>query len=159
VRDPITATRDGRYRVRLSWQERELVRGLCGELRTLLERGDEAVARLYPPAYREDEEAAAEFAQLVHPELTQQRLAALELLDATAQAETLDQGEAEAWCGALNDLRLVLGDRLGVAEDLDLGAIDLARHPRGRELALYGWLTHLQGAAVEALASRLPPPP
>ena len=55
----------------------------------------------------------------------------------------------------LDALRLVLGERLGVTEDLDLGALSLLRHPQARELALYGWLTAVQNAAVEALASRL----
>jgi Domain of unknown function (DUF2017) len=153
-RAPVSATRDGRYRLRLGDAERELVRGLCGDLRELVRRGEE-VDRLYPAAYRDDEEAADEFSQLVHTDLKTQRLEALDLVARTLDADVLDQGEAEAWCGALNDLRLVLGERLGVSEDTDLGAISLLRDPRARELALYGWLTYLQGTLVEALASRL----
>ncbi|HEU5212051.1 MAG TPA: DUF2017 family protein, partial [Gaiellaceae bacterium] len=62
--------------------------------------------------------------------------------------------QAAAWCGALNDARLVLGERLGVTEDLYENGI--ARDdPRARELAFYAWLTWLQGELVEALSSRL----
>ena len=155
LRTPISPLRDGRYRLRLDEPERELVRGLCAELRELILQDDAAVGRLFPAAYRHDEEAAAEFARLVHGDLKRQRLDALDLVVRTVGEAVLDEAQAEAWCGALNDLRLVLGERLGVTEDLDLGAVALLRHPHARELALYGWLTYLQGATVEALASRL----
>jgi hypothetical protein len=54
-------------------------------------------------------------------------------------------------CGALNDLRLVLGERLGVTEDVYERDVD----PRVPELAVYGWLTWLRGSIVEVLAARL----
>jgi hypothetical protein len=153
-RSPISPTRDGRYRVRLAEHERELVRGLCGELRELVRRDDNAVARLFPPAYRGDDEAADEFDELMRPELRDQRLESLDTVARTVDEDVIDHAQAEAWCGALNDLRLVLGERLGVTEDLDLGTL-IPTDPRSRELALYGWLTYLQGNLVEALASRL----
>ena len=153
-RAPISTTRDGRYRVRLGGGERDLVRELLGDLRELVRRG-EGVDRLYPAAYRDDEEAAEEFSRLVHQDLQKDRLAALDLVTRTLDEDVLDQEQAEAWCGALNDLRLVLGERLGVTEETDMGAVALLRHPQARELALYGWLTYLQGTLVDALASRL----
>jgi hypothetical protein len=153
-RAPISATRDGRYRLRLGAQERELVRELCGELRELVRRDDNSVARLFPPAFRGDDEAADEFDELMRPEMRNQRLESLDTVARTVGEETIDHAEAEAWCGALNDLRLVLGERLGVTEDLDLSTL-IPTDPRSRELALYGWLTYLQGNLVEALASRL----
>ena len=54
-------------------------------------------------------------------------------------------------CGALNDLRLVLGERLGVTEDVYERDVD----PRVPELAVYDWLTWLHGSIVEVLAARL----
>jgi hypothetical protein len=155
LRTPIAPLPDGRYRLRLDAGERRLVRGLCEELGELIRADDAGVARLFPPGSRDDEEAAKEFAKLVHPGLREQRLASLDVVARSLDSDTLSQEEAEAWCGALNDLRLVLGERLGVTEDLDLGALALLRHPQARELALYGWLTAVQSAAVEALASRL----
>ena len=155
LRTPIAPLPDGRYRLRLDAGERNLVRGLCDELGELIREDDAGVARLFPPGYRDDDDAAEEFSQLVHPGLREQRLASLDVVARSLEQDTLSEAEAEAWCGALNDLRLVLGERLGVTEDLDLGALSLLRHPQARELALYGWLTAVQSAAVEALASRL----
>lgn len=153
-RSVIAPTRDGQYRLRIGEQERNLLRGLCGELRELLGRDDEMVSRLYPVAYREDPEAAAEFDRIVRPDVRKARLAAVDLVAQTLDAELIGQEEAEAWCGALNDLRLVLGESLGVTEDVYEDGID-PRDPRALQLALYGWLTWLQSAVVEALASRL----
>ena len=47
-----------------------------------------------------------------------------------------------------------LDERLGVTEELNETGIDRG-DPRAPELALYGWLTWLQGEVVESLASRL----
>lgn len=153
-RAPITAIRDGRYRLLIGDQERNLLRGLCGELHELLGRDDEMVSRLYPAAYRDDDEAAAEFDRIVRPDVRRARLAAVDLVAQTIDEELIDQEHAEAWCGALNDLRLVLAESLGVTEDVYEDGID-PRDPRAPQLALYGWLTWLQSAVVEALASRL----
>ena len=76
------------------------------------------------------------------------------MVDETSRAERVDHEQLEAWCGALND-RLVLGERLGVTEDLYVTGVR-RNDPRAPQLALYGWLTWLQGEVVEALASRLP---
>jgi hypothetical protein len=50
----------------------------------------------------------------------------------------------------LNDLRLVLGTHLDVTEDIDYENLD-PREPRGRDLAVYGYLSWLQEQLVEAL--------
>ena len=154
ARDPVRALRDGGYRLALPGGERELLRRLCRELRALIEAEDEAVARLFPAAYRDDSAASAEYDRLVRDGLAAGRLEALATVERTIEAERLDEEQLAAWCGALNDLRLVLGERLGVTEDLYEEGID-PRDPRAPELALYGWLTWLQGSVVEALASRL----
>ena len=64
----------------------------------------------------------------------------------------LDADQAQAWLGALNDSRLVLGERLGVTEDLEelisaLGEDD----PRLALLWVYDRLTYLQESLVQAL--------
>lgn len=151
----VRALRGGRYRVRLGGEERALLRSLAGELREAIRAGDEGVARLFPPAYRDDADANAEYERLTRGELASGRLAALEALASTADADELADDDANAWCGALNDLRLVLGGRLGVTEGLYEDGID-PRDPRAEQLALYGWLTWLQAELVDALASRLP---
>lgn len=149
--------RDGGYRLSLDAHEREALVGLCDELRDLIEADDPGVARLFPAAFRDDEAASAEYERLTRGELTAGRLAALRVVEETSAAERLSHEQAEAWCGALNDLRLVLGERLGVTEDLYVTGVR-RDDPRAPELALYGWLTWLQGEVVEALASRLSNP-
>jgi hypothetical protein len=153
-RPPVRPLRGGGYGLHLGSDERRLLRGLCVELRELIGGADDSVARLFPAAYRDDAEASAEYDRLVRDELVTGRLDALRTVEATIEAERLDEEQLDAWCGALNDLRLVLGERIGVTEDMYETAID-PRDPRAPELALYGWLTWLQGNVVEALASRL----
>ena len=151
---PVTPLRDGGFRIALGRAERRVLRELCGELRALIEADDAAVARLFPSAYRDDPAASAEYDRLVRHGLAAGRLDALATVERTLAAKRLDEEQLAAWCGALNDLRLVLGERLGVTEDLYEEGID-PRDRRAPDLAVYGWLTWLQGAVVEALASRL----
>ncbi|MGH3104319.1 MAG: DUF2017 family protein [Gaiellaceae bacterium] len=153
--EPVRPLRDGSYRLRLGGTERQALRGFCEELRELIEADGDEVARLFPAAYRDDAEASAEYDRLVRDELVGGRLESLRTVEATIDCERLDEAQLAAWCGTLNDLRLVLGERIGVTEDLYETGID-PRDPRAPELALYGWLTWLQGHVVEALSSRLP---
>jgi hypothetical protein len=144
--------RHGRYRVSLAEHEREALRGFCRELAELLAgstEDDPAVERLFPSAYRDDDEAAAEWAELARPGLEDGKLAALRLTEATVAATELDEEQAQTWLRTLNDLRLVLGTRLDVHED------DSLLRLREPHYAAYAWLTWLQGELVEALASGL----
>lgn len=148
------ALEDGTYRVRIGVDERRALATLCAELRTLIEADAGDVARLFPAAYGDDADASAEYDRLVRDDLVAQRLDALRIVRETVEAERLDEAQLAAWCGALNDLRLVLGERLGVTEDLYADGID-PRDPRAPQLELYAWLTWLQAHVVDALASRL----
>ena len=60
---------------------------------------------------------------------------ALATVRETLVAETLDLEQADQWLRALNDMRLVLGTRWDVTEQLDYGKLDL-NAPRGRERGL-----------------------
>ena len=151
---PVRPLRKGGYRIVLERAEREALRTLCAELRELIAADDEAVARLFPAAYRDDAAASAEYDRLVRDGLSAGRLETLATVERTIGAERVDEDELAAWCGALNDLRLVLGEQLGVTEDLYEDGVDPS-DPRAPQLAVYGWLTFLQGSVVEALASRL----
>lgn len=153
-RAPIRALGDD-YALALSPDERAVVRRLARELAELVEAGHPAVGRLFPAAFRDDEAAAAEFDRLVREGLVAGRLRALATVDRSADAERLTHEEVEAWCGALNDIRLTLAERLDVTDDLYERGID-PDDPRAPDLALYGWLTWLQGMIVEALSARLP---
>jgi uncharacterized protein DUF2017 len=145
---------DGGYRLGLERHERELVDALAAELEQLVRVDDDAVARLFPPAYKDDAAAAEEFRRLTRGSLADGRLRALATVRGTVDAERLDDAQADAWCTALNDMRLVLGERIGVTEDLYERELD-RRDPRAPELAIYAWLTWLQASVIDALASGL----
>ena len=153
-RHPVRPLPGGDYRLDLTPDERSAVGSLAADVETLIRAEDESVSRLFPDAYRDDAEASADYRRLVHDDLVQGRLDAIESVTATIDATRLDAEQLEAWCGALNDVRLVLGERLGVTDDVYERGIDPA-DPRAPHLALYGWVTWLQGEIVEALASRL----
>ncbi len=133
--------------MRLSPEERSLLLGLVGELRAQLEgeSRDPSLRRLFPPAY-DDEEDERAYRELAGDELLSGRRQALELLAATARSDRLTAEEADAWLRALNDLRLVLGTRLDVQEDMPLD------RPKSPEHALYIYLSWLQEQLVAALA-------
>jgi hypothetical protein len=145
---------DGAYSVGLEPEERELLRSLAAELEQLVTSQDAAVSRLFPPAYEDDLQAEEDYRYLVGGSLVAGRLEALRLLQGTAAADRISQSEADTWCSALNDLRLVLGERLGVTEELAERPIDLG-DPNAVQLSIYRWLTWLQASVVDALASRL----
>ena len=75
-------------------------------------------------------------------------LAALDTVEGTADAELLDEEQLAAWLSALNDLRLVLGTRLDVTEEMDAVPDD---HPRAGAFAVYSYLGWLQEQVVAAL--------
>jgi hypothetical protein len=54
--------------------------------------------------------------------------------------------------GAINDLRLVLGTRLDVTEEMEGVAVD---DPRAPALAVYQYLTYLLSEIVQALSDTL----
>jgi hypothetical protein len=146
---------DGSFAVRLSAVERELVRALPEQLRTLLlETGDAedpALRRLFPPASRDDDEVNAEFERLVRDDLLAERLETLDTLERTADAEVLTEDELVAWLAALNDVRLVLGVRLDLTEETT--ERDFARDdPRAQTYGVYLFLSFLEEQVVEALS-------
>ena len=140
-------TPDGGVELRFSPEERALLAGLASDLRSQLEGepADPSLRRLFPPAY-EDEQDEQAYRELAGDELLDGRRKALELLASTATRDRLSAEEADAWLRALNDLRLVLGTRLDVREDVLLDA------PQSPELAVYGYLSWVQEQLVAALA-------
>jgi hypothetical protein len=137
-------------RVSLDPHEQLLLTELLDELEGLLDDPDDPeLRRLFPPAYSEptDDE---QYRSLVRDQLVSGRSKALATVRATLSSETLDADQADQWLRALNDMRLVLGTRWDVTEQLDYGRLDL-NEPRGRELAVYGYLSWLQEQLVEAL--------
>jgi Domain of unknown function (DUF2017) len=153
---PIERTKDGDFRVRLSPDERDLLRRLTAELEELLrdEPDDPSLRRLTPPAYEDDDAGEREFRSIMGAELDTRRRGSLRHLEETADRDRLDADELDGWLTALNDLRLVLGTRLDVTEDQFADGFDPLA-PNAHGLAVYAFLTWLQEAAVEAASSAL----
>jgi hypothetical protein len=148
----IKRSRKGGVEIRLPRQEREFLRSLAPQMREILDDGpdDVAVGRLFPDAYEDDEQRKTEYRLLAHVDLMDSHLSALAVLEATADADRLDEEQAHAWARALNDVRLVLGVRLDVTEEGDERPTD-ADDPRVPAFAAYDYLSMLQGELIEAL--------
>jgi Domain of unknown function (DUF2017) len=150
MRRTIRRARDGSFQLRLTDDERDLVADLAAQMRELLVSEEtDGLQRLYPPAYANDPERDSEYRAMVHDELLEKRLAAVEVVEQTAAAKTLTEEQVTAWMGAINDLRLVLGTRLDVTEDQDFPALD---DPSAPAFAVYQYLTHLLAEIVHALS-------
>jgi hypothetical protein len=143
--------RQGRYVLRLDERERELVRQLCGELRELLALapGDPRVVRLYPAAYADDPELESEYRRLTQEELRSGRLASIDAVEASVDAEVLTAEQLTAWMQAVNALRLILGTMLDITEDDQELHFDPS-DPDARTQALYGYLGGLLDDIVDA---------
>jgi Domain of unknown function (DUF2017) len=139
-----------RVQVSLDEHEQLLLSELLDELDGLLDDPDNpGLRRLFPPAYSEptDDE---QYRSLVRDQLVSGRSKAMATVRATLGSNTLDADQADQWLRVLNDMRLVLGTRWDVTEQMDYGKLDL-NEPRGRELAVYGYLSWLQEQLVESL--------
>lgn len=157
---------DGRLRVRLSTRERDLLRSLPAQLRSVL-TGEQPAGgvreRLFPPAY-DDPLDELEYRELVSPGLLVQHLQALDVF-----ARTLDHGqvgrltwtaelsaeEAGAWLSAVNDARLTLGALLGITSEDQWERGPDRSHPSSVALWYLGWL---EEELVAALMAGLPDP-
>ncbi len=92
---------------------------------------DPALARLLPPASRDDDELAAEFRRLTEGDLRQGKVENLRIvwsgLLGPAGSLLVPRGAAPRWASALSDVRLVLATRLDIETDEDAEAVhDLA---------------------------------
>lgn len=121
---------------------------------------DPALDRLLPTANREDDEAAAEFRRLTETGLRRRKAAALQTASDLFRAEDrirLDDAQAQAVLTALTDVRLVLGERMGLRTDDDVEVLEAAaRHldpddPLAYALAVYDFLTWLQETLASAM--------
>lgn len=117
---------------------------------------DSALARLFPNGYTDDPEASADFRRYTEPGLREAKRSAartaLATLDDAGERRVLTELQAMAWLGTLNDVRLVLGDRLGVTEDWEEMVESLADgDPRLALFWVYDRLTYLQDTLVRAL--------
>jgi hypothetical protein len=78
-------------------------------------------------------------------------------MEESAGATRVTEEQMSAWLAALNDIRLVLGTRLDVTEDLYERGLPPG-DPRVPQFALYQYLGFLQEQVVEAVARGLGTP-
>jgi hypothetical protein len=157
--------RGGQIVATLQRQEVQVLRQCVTEMAALLgedpDRDDPAVERLFPDVY-EDPIEAAEFRRFTEPDLKAAKLdqarVVLDSLSPSGGEVRLDEQSAEMWLRAINDVRLVLGTRLGVQDDTDLEAeLDAAvgrapGSPRVNQLSVYFYLGILLESLVDAVA-------
>jgi hypothetical protein len=126
---------------------------------------DPALARLFPDAYRDDPAAAAEIRRLTEDTLREGKVARLQQMYAVLPAEggkvMLDPAGVDTWLRGLTDLRLVLGERLAITEDVDLEAV-IAAAAQADDTAtaysavLYAYASELSESLVHALSAGSP---
>ncbi|MHA7986228.1 DUF2017 family protein [Rathayibacter sp. CAU 1779] len=169
----IRRTRDGRIAVTLSSDEfialtrmeADLLGTLADRLRSVAD-GAVVPSPLFPDAYRDDDEASAEFHSLTDVDLvTSKSGGARGVMDAFTNAEpassgsllrgpqartvTFDDAGVHALLRNVTDLRLLLADRLAIEHDGDDG---LAGAEHDLDRALYWWLGETQERLVAALS-------
>ncbi|MGW5239865.1 DUF2017 domain-containing protein [Monashia sp. NPDC004114] len=123
---------------------------------------DPALDRLLPDAHRGDDTIAAEFRRLTEEGLRQRKSGNLDVALARLSASTkdrveLDPDQAPSFLMALTDVRLLLGERMGMRTEEDAEALHRAMEviddddPLGYAMAWYDFLTWLQETLTHAL--------
>ena len=126
---------------------------------------DPALDRLFPAANRTDEDAAREFRRLTEDSLRARKLSGLTasiaaLSEVVDDRVELSEQKAITFLVALTDVRLVLGDRLGLREDADaerLQAIAEAvdpQEPAAYAIVVYDFQTWLQETLATSMLPR-----
>jgi hypothetical protein len=129
---------------------------------------DPVLARLFPTAYPDDEEAAGEFRRFTEGALRDHKAAAaVAIIEALEEAGLpaelgedglmvdveLDRGGTVTWMKSFTDIRLALATRLGVEEgDEDYWLALPDEDPRAHVYDIYQWVGYLQETLVEAVS-------
>ena len=184
--------RSGRIIANFTGFEADLLRSLAGQLVELLrnetaapverdpleamldfsgpttEPEDPVLARLFPNAYRDDEEAAGDFRRFTEAGLRDGKAAAAAtIIDGLEEAGLppelgedglmidveLDEPTAEAWMRSFTDIRLALATRLEVTDGDEAYWESLPdEDPRAQAHDIYDWVGYLQETLVDALS-------
>ena len=187
--------RSGRVIATFTGFEADLLRSLAGQLVELLrneaaeprddvdpleamldfsgpttEPDDPVLARLFPTAYPDDEEAASEFRRFTEGGLRDGKAtSAITIIDGLEEAGLppelteeglmidveLDVATAETWMRSFTDLRLALATRLEIEEGDEAYWHSLPDDDqRAQAHDIYEWVGYLQESLVQALSSR-----
>jgi hypothetical protein len=129
---------------------------------------DPVLARLFPTAYPQNEEAAGEFRRFTEGSLRDSKAqAAVQVIETLEEAGLpaelaedglvvdveLDPGQAVTWLRSFTDVRLALATRLGVEEGDEEYWLALPdEDPRAHVYDIYQWVGYLQETLVAALS-------
>ncbi|WP_125609952.1 DUF2017 domain-containing protein [Specibacter cremeus] len=124
---------------------------------------DPALRRLLPDVVRDDAGAALEFRQLTERSLRESKVGALRAasLDLESEKIVLDAEHAKLWSMALNDVRLVLAERLAIKDEEDAdrvhGVTDWSKADDVESYLslVYNFITWLQESIVQAMLHEL----
>ncbi|MFT4264401.1 MAG: DUF2017 domain-containing protein [Nocardioides sp.] len=128
---------------------------------------DPVLARLFPTAYRDDGESAADFRRFTEQGLRDGKADAASLIIDTLEEAglppelsqdglmidvELDEGAALTWLRSFTDIRLALATRLGVEEgDEDYWLALPDDDPTAQAHDIYDWVGYLQETLVQSL--------
>jgi hypothetical protein len=130
------------------------------------EPDDPVLARLFPTAYPDDEEAAGDFRRFTESALRDGKAgAAAAIIDALEEAGLtsepedgtfidveLDEGAALTWMRSFTDMRLAIATRLGVEEgDEEYWQSLPGDDPSAQVHDIYDWLGYLQETLVHSV--------
>ncbi|MEC5178879.1 DUF2017 domain-containing protein [Arthrobacter sp. CG_A4] len=126
---------------------------------------DRALRRLLPNVMKNDGEASLEFRRYTERSLRENKIGALKAASLGLDKEelVLTPADARHWSTALNDVRLVLAERLDIRDDADAEHVHLMQDWSQAEdvesyLALvYNFTTWLQESLVQAMLASLEP--
>jgi len=129
---------------------------------------DPVLARLFPIAYPDDEDAAAEFRRYTEGSLRDSKAAAATAVVRTLEEAglptvvgddrlvvdvELDRDQAVTWLRSFTDVRLALATRLGIEDDDEDRWLALPdEDPRAPVFDIYQWVGYLQETLVAALS-------
>ena len=159
ARGPVRRRKAGGFDIELRPEERQLLVTLAQDLRSSLTAGspasDPSLQRLFPPAYPEELLMNLDYERTAGESLLAGRLRALDLLARTAEADVVSDDELDAWMRSINDIRLVLGSRIGVTEDEP--PTEAQTDPETRAVwQTYGYLSWLLESLIEAMSDTNP---
>ena len=152
---PFRRRRDGRFTIRIDPSVRAVLVSMSEQLSPMVDPEEPMTRRLFPPAYPGQDLAQAEqdYRSLVDTALINHHRQACAELARTAHDDTLTGAELEAWLSAIGSMRLIIGTRLDVSENMVEPA---PQDPTAPEYALYELLGQLQYLMIEVLSAQLP---
>ena len=143
------------FRLKLTRAEQQYLASMIEDLRDLLvaesPASDASVARLFPPAYPDDLLQNLDFERTAGSGLLGSRLESLDKAAVSIDAPRLNEEDLLTLMRVVNDLRLVLGTRLGVTEESE--ASSFQDEGDRSQFALYQFLGWFISDIVDALAA------